>query len=253
MTGNTDPQVRLLDLGALRPALERLEGRVHLLTHDERAADAMGRGDAARDRRAVRIALRLLLVREGLGALASEPLQRGPSGKPRLAGTDLDFSVSHAGDHALIALSRACPVGVDLEPLRRLSIGEPHRSQIAAAGGALARPGDRPVGGPDHDIEVLRAWTRLEAWAKARGSGIGALLADLGLSGTGSRAASPAAAARRAWQLAAKEGIAVVDLALPGELTGALATRPAVVTGRLSVSQLTVEDCEVPLDQPRSR
>jgi 4'-phosphopantetheinyl transferase len=244
MTGKGNLHVWLLDLEVLRPALEGVERRAGLLADDERTEGAMGHDDAARTRRAVRIALRLLLAREGLGRLASQPLQRGPSGKPRLAGAVLDFSISHAGGHALIALSRSGPVGVDLEPRRTVLIREPRRSQIAAAGAALARTaGDRPDLGEPEELQLLRAWTRLEAYAKARGSGIGNLLTDLGLSGHGSRAASPEAAAKRAQQLSAAEGLAVVDLALPSDLVGALATRPGAVTEGLSVARLTVEDC----------
>jgi 4'-phosphopantetheinyl transferase len=240
MTASADLQVWLLELEALRPALERLEQRRQLLADDERRAGTMGSGRAGRDRRAVRIALRLLFAREGLGALVSQPLERGASGKPRLAGAGLDFSVSHSGDHALIALCRNGPVGVDLEPPRNVRIGEPRRSQIAAAGAALARRrGDAPIDARE-DAELLCAWTRLEAWAKARGSGIGALLTDLGLLGTASRAASPEAAAERARRLAAVEDIAVADLALPGDLVGALAARPGALPERLPVARLAV-------------
>jgi 4'-phosphopantetheinyl transferase len=240
MKARADLQVWLLDLEALRPALERLEESERLLADDECDAGAMGGGRAGRDRRAVRIALRLLFAREGLGARALQRLERGPSGKPRLVGAGLDFSVSHSGDQALIALSRAGPVGVDLEPPRTVRIGEPRRSQIALAGAALAgRRGDPPLGASE-DAELLRAWTRLEAWAKARGSGIGALLTELGLLGIGSHDAAPEAAAQRARSLAAVEDIAVTDLALPGDLVGALAARTTAVTEQLAVVRLTV-------------
>ncbi len=239
MRPKADPQVWLLDIDVLRPALERVEKEARLLAADERAAEALGKGDAGRDRRVVRIALRLLLARQNLGALASEPLRRSPSGKPHLPGTDFDFSVSHSAGHALIAFARASRIGVDLEHRRTVRIAEPRRSEIHAAGAALVRAGrhrsDRKE--PD-DLDILSAWTRLEAWAKARGSGIGSLLTDLGVMGSGRRSA-PADAGRTARRLAAAEGIAVLDLDLPDELIGALATRPGMRVPRLTVTRLT--------------
>jgi 4'-phosphopantetheinyl transferase len=242
MRPKADPQVWLLDIDVLRPALERVEKEARLLAADERATEALGKGDVGRDRRVVRIALRLLLARQNLGASASEPLRRTPSGKPHLPGTGLDFSVSHSAGHALIAFSRASSIGVDLEHMRTVRIAEPRRSEIHRAGAALVRAGRRRSDReePDH-LDVLRAWTRLEAWAKARGSGIGSLLTDLGIMGSGSRSA-PADAARTARRLAAAEGIAVFDLDLPGELIGTLVTRPAVQTDRLAVALLTEAD-----------
>ena len=239
MRPKADPQVWLLDIDVLRPALERVEKEARLLAADERAAGALGIGDLGRDRRAVRIALRLLLARQDLGTSGSEPLRRSASGKPHLPGVDFDFSVSHSGGHALIALSKSFKLGVDLERMRTVRIAEPRRSQIHAAGAALVSA-DRPrtgSGTPDH-LAVLRAWTRLEAWAKARGTGIGSLLTDLGVMGSGARSA-PAVAARNASRMSAAEGIAVLDLDLPGDLIGALVTRPAILEGRLTVTRLT--------------
>src|SRR5262245_49932214 len=43
-------------------------------------------------------------------------------GKPRLTSpaTDLEYSVSHAGERVAVAIARGGPVGVDVESLRRL-------------------------------------------------------------------------------------------------------------------------------------
>lgn len=55
---------------------------------------------------------------------------------------------------------------------------------IAAAAGFVGGEG----ADPDSDIDVLRAWVRLEAMAKARGSGIGVLLTEEGvIGGAGNR------------------------------------------------------------------
>jgi len=244
MTSGTDPRIWLLDLERLRPALERAEQRLGLLAADERDDGAMGSGVSGRNRRAVRIALRLLLLREGVGEAALGPLARGPTGKPSLADTGIEFSVSHAGQNALIALSGNGPVGVDLECWRTVHIHEPRRSQIAAAAAAIARRAEdgRPTPGELDRAQLLSAWTRLEAWAKARGSGIGVLLTDLGLLGPGSRRVSPEAAAESARRLVALEGVAVADLCLPIGLFGAVAARAGALLASPAVADLTEED-----------
>lgn len=274
MSGKNNLEVWLVDLGVLRPALEDLEQRAGLLANDERAGAAAAEGEG--DRRAARIALRLLLAREGIGAVAVMPLVRNRFGRPRIAGPGPEFSVSHAGGHALIALCRSGPVGVDLEPLRTVRLREPRRSQILAAGAALvdsrqpacrgeaasagcAVPGERypaktgseelhmsgirSIGGAPQDREVLRAWTRLEALAKACGCGIGRLLAGLGLAGSGGRSLSVEAAAANARRLAAAEGLAVCDLELPRGLLGAVAALSGTVSEGASVARLAIEDC----------
>ncbi|HXF53547.1 MAG TPA: hypothetical protein VNK52_05425 [Hyphomicrobiaceae bacterium] len=244
MTSGPDPRIWLLDLEQLRPALERAEQRMCLLAEDERGDGAMGSGVIGLNRRAVRIALRLLLLHEGAGEAALGPLLLGPAGKPSLAGTDIEFSVSHAGQHALIAVSRHGPVGVDLECWREVHIHEPRRSQIVAAAAAVAYQAEdgRPIRGALEQAQVLVAWTRLEAWAKARGSGIGVLLTDLGLVGPGSRAVFLEAAAESARRLAALDGVAVADLCLPTGLFGAVAAR-AGAPMRPALTCLTEKDC----------
>ena len=54
------------------------------------------------------------------------------------------------------------------------------RQRIVAAAAGFA--GDEKAD-PDSDVDVLRAWVRLEAVAKARGSGIGVLLTEEGVIG----------------------------------------------------------------------
>lgn len=92
-------------------------------------------------------------------------------GKPRFAGpaTGLEFSISHSGGRAVVAVSHAVAVGLDVEQVRTES---PEPSLIAA------------VLGPDEQRELLalprpvragafcRYWTRKEAVLKATGDGL---------------------------------------------------------------------------------
>ena len=93
----------------------------------------------------------------------------GDLGKPYLAGPGPHFSLSHAADAALVAVSDAGPVGVDLEQVR--------------ADVGLARFAGELLPAPEVErIEALpveerlrawfQAWTRLEAAAKASGQGL---------------------------------------------------------------------------------
>jgi 4'-phosphopantetheinyl transferase len=101
---------------------------------------------------------------------ASLRFEYGAKGKPALAAEKgLQFSVSHSGDLAAIALTSGCEIGIDLERVRPL----PEMDQIAS------RYFD-----PDEAREILslpesdrlrsffRVWTRKEAYIKAIGEGL---------------------------------------------------------------------------------
>ncbi|RQS74043.1 4'-phosphopantetheinyl transferase [Burkholderia sp. Bp8963] len=96
----------------------------------------------------------------------------GESGRPALDPAhraSLDFNVSHAGDHALIAWSAACRVGVDIE-----------RSGRAIDWRALAREVCTPAEAayldslpdPARAAAFMRVWAAKEALLKALGTGI---------------------------------------------------------------------------------
>lgn len=148
--------------------------RVAVLAPDERARAA--RFHFEHDRRrwaAARGAVRAVLAGYAGVPAASLAFRVGPHGKPALDGPDaragLDFNVSHSGDLALCAVTRARAVGVDVEAVRpSFATGEVARRFFApaevAALEALA-PGER--------MEAFFAcWTRKEAYIKARGTGI---------------------------------------------------------------------------------
>lgn len=93
----------------------------------------------------------------------------GERGKPRLAEGGVEFNLSHSEEMALLAVTSAVPVGVDVEALRRmedaLKISE--RFFSAAERGVLAAC---PEG--ERDAAFFRCWTRKEAYVKAVGDGI---------------------------------------------------------------------------------
>lgn len=118
---------------------------------------------------ASRWALRRVLA----GYLDQEPAEIeivvGENGKPRLAGGELEFNLSHSGDLALVAVSGERPVGIDVErvePARDLlalaerTLGEEEVAQVRAAA-----PAERPA-------VFYRAWVRHEARLKCLGAGL---------------------------------------------------------------------------------
>ena len=90
-------------------------------------------------------------------------------GKPRLPEHPaFDVSVSHAGEHVVVALARGPRIGVDVEPVRDVEVDELARSaftSVEAAELAALPPGERV-----HAFFAL--WTRKESIVKALGVGI---------------------------------------------------------------------------------
>ena len=101
----------------------------------------------------------------------------GPQGKPALIDPDggsrrrLEFNLSHSGDLGLVALAWERPVGVDLERWERemdhLELAKRFFSPAERASlQALASRRDDLVHG------FFAAWSRKEAYLKARGEGV---------------------------------------------------------------------------------
>jgi 4'-phosphopantetheinyl transferase len=109
-----------------------------------------------------------------LGAPASGiALESAPSGKPRLAGLSdtggIRFNVAHSGGLVLIAVTRDCEVGIDVERIRFVNFAEhiarryfhPVEAEAILAAPATVR-----------EAAFLRCWTGKEAVLKALGRGI---------------------------------------------------------------------------------
>jgi 4'-phosphopantetheinyl transferase len=214
----------LIDLDLAAPALRELQGDLKLLgagdiSRAQRLKDPLER----RRRLATYTALRALIEPLAGAHIRGQDFIRAAGGKPRCAGTRLDFSLSHSGGMALIGLDTRHAIGVDLEAPRRTKPTERARARIIAAATGLGR---RPLPGEGGEDTFLQAWSRLEAYAKAHGDGLAKTLAALGVRGgdrSMHRTPSPADIETTARQRARSAGLNVHDVKLPEGYTGAVA------------------------------
>src|SRR5260370_19470867 len=144
-----------------------------LLSADER--DRVNRSHCARTR--IEFAVGRGLLRTLLASyLKAKPeclrFALGPAGKPELrepADANLHFNVTHSHGLVMYAVTHRCPVGVDVEHLRPMSdyLGLAER-YFASREVAILR------GLPDEQRAraFFHAWTRKEAFLKARGVGL---------------------------------------------------------------------------------
>lgn len=122
-------------------------------------------------------AIAMLLLKEALSELgvSSFGIEILPSGKPVLVGSDLHFSISHAGGLCALALSDT-PVGIDLQDMETVSkIHDPNsfarRYFSADEYKAFA---EEPT--PE---QLCRIWTRKEALCKLLGRQLSSSLSSL--------------------------------------------------------------------------
>jgi 4'-phosphopantetheinyl transferase len=211
----------LVDLEGSARGLEELERETPRLGVDERSRAQRLRDPAERRHRlAAYTALRIVLERVGGPRLRGRPLIRTAAGKPGLGAEAPTFSLAHTGGMALIGVARAGPFGVDLETERPIAMSHRRREETIAVGSGLT--GHTPGDAGNHRA-VLQAWCRIEACAKARGSGVSGLLTELGLRQSGGRRLPLAGIETSARQLAREAGLKIGDLELPLGLFGAVA------------------------------
>ncbi len=105
-----------------------------------------------------RSSLRLILAGYEGGDPAALVFRYGKHGKPALLpATRLEFNLSHAGEWAMIAVSREVPVGVDIEHLRiNVDMAK-----------LLERLGETDL--PASRLDLYHRWTQREARTKAEG------------------------------------------------------------------------------------
>lgn len=132
---------------------------------------------------AAHVALRALLKRHCGAPARREIFVRDDFGKWRLAGpSPWHFTLSYAGQLAVIGIGRDRPIGIDIEVDRAIddATGLAQLCFDARERAALDRAGPT-----DCNAAFLRGWTRKEACLKAIGTGLGARPADFhsGLTG----------------------------------------------------------------------
>lgn len=179
------------------------------------------------------LALRCVLARHAGIVKALEPFERSALGKPALADSALDFSLSHSQARALIAVSNTGAIGCDIEASRTPRLPEGKRALIIEAAVDVARGLPLPVNNPEH--RFLQAWVRLEAAAKASGEGMGRLLTRYGIFGT----AADRISLRTSGAAAGGLGIRIRDLEVGAGYSAAVAEPEAAAPAVLSVFPLS--------------
>ena len=152
----------------LEVATERRDQCYAWLSDEERDRAARFRFDRDRDRYVVcRGNLREMLG-ERLGVAPAEiAFSYNAHGKPETRG--VEFNVSHSGSRALIAISRARVVGVDIERMNRGFMHEQIPERFFSPGEVRALRALPEAG----QVEAFfHCWTRKEAYVKARGLGL---------------------------------------------------------------------------------
>ena len=140
-----------------------------LLSDDERSKAAQFRFDQHRHRWAIcRAQLRRLLGHALDLPPARVVLAYPPQGKPLIPGNPVHFNVSHSHNHALIAIARDAPVGIDVELLN-------DSADLTSIAERFFTPAERSfvtLGTPETPVtRFYQCWTRKEALMKCLGHG----------------------------------------------------------------------------------
>jgi 4'-phosphopantetheinyl transferase len=179
----TDRRVHVWAANLDKPA-ERISSREQILSRDEQKRAQQFKFEADRNR--------FVAGRGLLRNMLSSYLQTDPAklrfkyskrGKPDLEGIPerdtVYFNVAHSKDLILIAVTRACAVGIDVEWIRPMSDAEDIAARFFSAretAKLMAGPKDRRTSA------FFSLWTRKEAWLKATGDGISEMLNEVEVS-----------------------------------------------------------------------
>lgn len=219
-------EVWLVDLDRAAAGLEAIERQRGRMAREDLSRIAeTGVPELARQRRLSIIATRLLIARcVGSDRFDRVAFRRLAGGKPVLEGDGPAFSYAHADGRVLVAVGEVEAIGVDIEPARSLRMSAERRRLLIDAAAALAacnhaQDDAGPLAPGEGDEQAaLRAWVRLEAYAKALGCGIGRVLTERGViarSRQGLRADRDGANGS-----ALEPNVAVRDLGLPADASG---------------------------------
>lgn len=149
------------------PYLLDLQEQLHTLLSDkERTKAARFRREADRQSSiAARGALRILLGGYAEVPAAEIQFQYSEYGKPHVAGSSIDFNVSHSGEWVVLAFGRNRNIGVDVEQIKRDMDVVVVADRFFAAE-EVAQINDAA----DPHITFFQLWARKEAYVKACGS-----------------------------------------------------------------------------------
>lgn len=100
-----------------------------------------------------------------------------PHGRPRLARTPLEASISHSGEVVVVAVTRAGPVGVDIEQL-----GATDHTDLVST---VCTESEQPKVSTSMDFYAY--WTRKEAVLKATGEGLARAMTSIEVTAPGAR------------------------------------------------------------------
>jgi 4'-phosphopantetheinyl transferase len=154
------------DLGTSMHALATL---ARTLAPDESAKAGRFRRALDRDRYVLSHGvLRAILARYLCVAPSELVFRDGTRGKPELANGEVGFNMSRSQDVVVCAVGAVRDVGVDVEYVRPGIATDVMRCLAPNAERSLPM-----VCGRASDRAFFRRWTRLEAYAKARGDGLG--------------------------------------------------------------------------------
>jgi 4'-phosphopantetheinyl transferase len=99
-------------------------------------------------------------------------------GKPFVAGTEIQFNLSHSGDLAVCAVTRGRRIGVDVECIRPVEEMDGIVERFFTGG-----EGERIRDAPDRERAFFECWTRKEAYIKGVGEGFSIPLTSFDTSG----------------------------------------------------------------------
>jgi len=161
-----DIDLWLWPLGLNKACVAELQ---EILSVDERARARRIKVKAAqRDFIAARARMRQCLACYGVGDATELQFDEGPHGKPALKNSDLQFNLSHTAGRAVLAVTGACAVGVDIEVQRPVDLRLVERFFSASEVMALTA-----LSLPARTAAFFRIWTAKEAAGKALGLGLG--------------------------------------------------------------------------------
>lgn len=169
----------------------------------------------------------------------------GPYGKPILPESGIHFNLSHSGEIALAAVTRAGEIGVDLE----LADEDFARERIAEH---FFSPGEvaalRALADELQPRAFLTCWTRKEAFIKARGDGLSLALDSFDVS---LAPGQPAAILRTAWSKSDPTEWSLSDLSdVDAGYIAALAVRSSTAV-TVTCRELPGIDTEYPSEQEK--